>query len=113
MARYFSEVVKASIDREQRINEAQSYRNEVIPKAKADAMAIMEQAGGYKQETILTAQGKTQRFNKLMVQVKEKGNAAWSLLYTEFMKDIMTRVGTKQIVDKDKTGKPAVNLRIK
>ena len=85
----------------------------MIPRAKTDAMEIMAQAGGYKQEAILKAQGKTRRFNKLLVQAKEKGDAAWSLLYTEFMKDIMTHVGTKQIVDKDKAGQPAVNLRIK
>ena len=113
VARYFSEVVKAGIDRQKNINEAQSYRNEVIPRANADAMKIMEQAMGYARETVLTAEGKTERFNSLLAQVKEKGGAAWSILYTEFMKDIMENVGTKQIVDKDDTGRPAVNLRIK
>ena len=73
VAQYFSEVVKASIDREKNINEAQSYRNEVMPKAKADAMQALEQARGYKQEVILTAEGKTQRFNNLLAQAGEKG----------------------------------------
>lgn len=113
VARYFSEVVKASIDRERNINEAQSYRNEVIPRGKADAVEIMEQAGGYKQAAILIAEGKTRRFNKLLAQVKEKRRAVQVLLYTEFMKDIMKNVGAKQIVDKDKTDQPIVNLRIK
>ena len=68
VAKYFSQVVKASIDRGKSINDAQSYRNEIIPKAKAQAMELTEQAHGYKQEVILTAQGKTQRFNKLRKQ---------------------------------------------
>jgi len=113
VARYFSEVVKANIDREKSINEAQSHRNEVIPRAKADAVEITEQARGYKQAAVLTAEGKTRRFNKLLARVREKGGGTRVLLYAEFMKDIMKNVGTKQIVDKDNAGQPAVNLRIK
>ncbi len=113
VAQYFSEVVKASIDREKNINEAESYRNEVMPKAKADAMETLEQARGYKQEVILTAEGKTQRFNNLLAQAGEKGGAAWELLYTESMKEIMEKIGTKKIIDITENGQPAANLKIR
>jgi len=113
VAKYFSEVVKASIDREKNINEAESYRNEVIPKAKARAMESLEEAEGYKQEAILTAEGKTQRFEKLLVRAGKEGDTARELLYTESMREIMKGAGTKKIVDKAGDGHPAVNLRIR
>ncbi len=112
VAKYFSEVVKASIEREKSINEAQSYQNEVFSKAKAQAREQMEEAGGYKKEAILRAQGKTERFNQLLAQAGEKGSLTWKLLYAESMIEIMKNVGKKHIVQSNKDGRPAVNLKI-
>lgn len=112
VAKYFSEVVKASIDMEKNVNEAQSYRNEVIPKAKAEARETIEKARGYKRETILKAEGKTQHFKQLLAHSEEQAGSTRHQLYVEAMKEIMKQVGTKQIVDNAGDGQPAVTLRI-
>ena len=112
VAKYFSEVVKASIDMEKNVNEAQSYRNEVIPKAKAEAMEAVEKAKGYKREAILMAEGKTQHFERLLANSGEQAGSTRHQLYVEAMKEIMRQVGSKQIIDNAGDGKPAVTLRL-
>lgn len=110
---YFSDVVKASIDREKNINEAESYRNEILPRAKAEAMEEIEKAEAYKKEVALIAEGKTGRFNKLLERVREKESSAWELLYIEAMTEVMENIGHKHIINNSRSGEPAANLKIK
>ncbi len=111
--RYFSDVIKASIDREKNINEAESYRNEILPEAKAEAMERIEKAKSYKKEVILMAEGRTERFNKLLERAGERGSSAREYLYIESMKETMENVGSKHIIGNNGDGKPAVKIKIK
>jgi len=109
---FFSDVVKAKIDREKMINEAETYRNEKIPAAKADATRIFQEAGAYKKEVVLRAEGEADRFKKILERVREKGDSARNMLYTETIKDIMKKVGRKHIMVRDKKGKAPARLRL-
>jgi len=70
---FFSDVVKAKIDREKIINEAESYRNEKIPEAKANATRMIQEAEAYKKEVALRAEGEADWFKNLLKSVREKG----------------------------------------
>ena len=109
---FFSDVVKAKIDREKMINEAESYRNEKLPAAKADATRILQKAGAYKKAVVLRAEGETDRFKRLLKQVREKGGSARRMIYIEAMKDIIGKVGKKHIVIRDEKGKAPARLRL-
>jgi membrane protease subunit HflK len=109
---FFSDVVKAKIDRGKMINEAESYRNEKIPAAKADATRILQEAEAYKREVFLRAEGEVDRFKSLLKQVREKGDSARNMIYIETIKEIMKKVEKKRIVVRDKTGKVPARIRL-
>ena len=109
---FFSDVVKAKIDREKMINEAKSYRNEKIPAAKADATRILQKGEAYKKEVVLKAEGEVDRFKKILERVREKGDSARNIIYIETMKDIMRKVGKKHIMVRDKKGGVPARLRL-
>ncbi|ADU66507.1 FtsH protease activity modulator HflK [Desulfurispirillum indicum] len=58
----FREVVSAREDRERFINQAQGYRNQILPQARGEAAQIMEAASAYREERILRARGDVARF---------------------------------------------------
>lgn len=109
---FFSDVVKAKIDREKMINEAESYRNEKLPAAKADAARVLQEAKAYKTEVVLRAEGETDRFKRILGRFREKGDSARRMIYIETMKDIMSKVGKKHIMVRDKKGKVPARLRL-
>ena len=53
----FDDAVKAGQDRERQKNEGQAYANDVIPRARGAASRLMEEATGYRQRIIVTAEG--------------------------------------------------------
>ncbi|MBB5020743.1 FtsH protease activity modulator HflK [Desulfurispira natronophila] len=62
VASAFREVVSAREDRERFINQAQGYRNEVLPQARGEAAQIIEAASAYREERIQRAYGDVARF---------------------------------------------------
>ena len=109
---FFSDVVKAKIDREKMINEAESYRNEKIPAAKADANRILQEAEAYKKKVVLRAEGEADRFKRLLRQVREKGDSGRNVIYMEHIKDILKKVERKHIMVRDGKGKIPVRLKL-
>lgn len=94
----FSYVVRANIDQEKMINDAESHRNEMIPAANANAARILEETEVYGKEVVLKAEGDTERFLKLLEQKKIHGDSARRMIYIETMTDIMKTVGMKKIM---------------
>ena len=109
---FFSDVVKSRIDQEKMINEAESYRNEKLPAAKADATRLFQEASAYKTGVVLRAEGEADRFKRLLERVREKGDSARRMIYIETMKDIMSKVGKKHIMVRDKKGDVPARLRL-
>jgi len=57
VAAAFKDVTNAKEDREKLINQSQSYRNDILPKAKGEAAQVVNQAKGYAQARLNRAQG--------------------------------------------------------
>jgi membrane protease subunit HflK len=97
----FSDVVRADIDREKMINDAEAYRNEKIPAANADASRSLEAAEAYRKEVVLKAEGETDRFLNLLDQSRLQGASVRKMIYIETVGEIMKNVGVKKIVVTD------------
>jgi len=108
----FSDVVKAGIDRIKMINQAEAYRNEKIPAAKADANRLLQDAEAYKREVVLRAEGDASRFISLLGQVEKKGGGARTMLYIETMQQIMKQVDTKHIMLFDAKGRAPARIKL-
>ncbi len=64
----FRDVQAARADKEKSINEANTYRNQVLPRAKGEAESIIQRGEAYKAQIIARASGDAQRFDQVYGQ---------------------------------------------
>jgi len=96
----FKEVASAREDRSKLINEAQGYRNDIIPKARGEAEKELQLAEGYKQKRIKDAEGDIARFNQILKEYKKSPAVTRKRLYIEAMQEILPRM-KKYVVQSD------------
>ncbi len=68
----FRDVQRANTDAERMRNEAQSYANDIVPRARGDAARIVAEAEGARQATIAQATGQTQRFLSVLTAYQRR-----------------------------------------
>ncbi len=99
----FRDVQAARADKEKNINEANTYRNQVLPRAKGEAASIIQKAEGYKAQIVARAKGDTQRFNQVYDQYAKAKDITAERLYLETMEEVL-RDTNKVVVDKNAAG---------
>ena len=85
----FSDVIKAREDRERFINDAQGYRNEVVPRARGDAQRVIEEAQGYRTRVEQAAIGESERFLSLLEEYSKAPDVTRDRLYLEAMEQVL------------------------
>lgn len=96
----FRDVQTAKADKEREINQAQAYRNDIIPRAKGEAAKIIEGAKAYKQEVVAEAEGQASRFNALYSEYSKSPIVTRKKLYLEQMEKTYRDID-KVIIDKN------------
>lgn len=94
----FDDAVRAQQDRERFKNEGQAYANSVVPNARGVAARLLEEANGYKQTAIATAQGDASRFRQILAEYEKAPGVTRERLYLEAMQQILSNT-SKVIVD--------------
>jgi len=97
----FSDAIKAREDKERYINEAQAYRNEVLPRARGDAQRALEEAEAYKTRVEQAALGESQRFLSLLGEFEKAPAVTRDRLYLEAMETVL---GSSSKVLMDQSG---------
>lgn len=97
----FDDVVAASQDAERFQNEANIYKNDILPKARGEAIRMIQEAEGYKQARIARAEGEAERFNQLFDAYKGGRDVTRERIYIETMEGVM-RDADKTIIDQEK-----------
>ncbi len=95
----FRDVQRALADRERLRNEAESYRNDIIPRARGDAVRIKQEADAYRQEIMARAQGDADRFLSVYNAFKVSQDVTIQRLYLETMEEVLKN-SNKVIIDK-------------
>ena len=103
----FNEVQRAKADMERFKNEAEAYRNEILPKARGEASQLLQNAQAYKEAVVNKAQGEADRFNSVYNAYKEGKNVTARRMYLETMENILSK-SDKIIVDQGKNGNNVV-----
>ena len=75
--------------KEKALNNADKYKNEQIPKAKADADAIIKEAEASKQERIDEATGEVAMFNAMYDEYEKDPDVSKIRMYYETMEELM------------------------
>jgi membrane protease subunit HflK len=104
----FKDVASAKEDKSKYINQAQGYENDLIPKARGEAVKITKEAEGYKIERIKKAEGETEKFNKILTEYKKGQYVTQSRLYVETMEEIFPNVN--KIIVNLKENQSLINL---
>ncbi len=98
----FNDVQRAKADKERLSNEAEAYRNDILPRARGEASRINAEAEAYKARVIDAAKGDTARFTAVLEEYLAAKEVVARRLYLEAMEDVYGNVD-KVIIDK-KTG---------
>lgn len=84
----FRDVQTAKADKEKEINQAQSYSNDIIPRARGLAAEMEQQAEAFRQEVIANAQGEAGRFLEVYNQYSKAQRVTKKRMYLETMEKI-------------------------
>ena len=96
----YRDIQSAKADKERYINQAYSYRNDILPKARGEAQSIVEQASGYKSARISEAHGESARFLSLYEQYRKSKSVVRNKMYLETMEKIYAEAN-KIVTDKN------------
>ncbi|MBR1915343.1 MAG: FtsH protease activity modulator HflK [Alphaproteobacteria bacterium] len=99
----FNEVQRAKADQERFKNEAEAYRNEVLPKAKGEAVKRLQEAEAYKEAVINKAKGDAERFMSVYHAYQGGKEVTATRLYLETMENVIKKSKTT-IVDPSAKG---------
>lgn len=92
VAKAFDDVNSALQDKERKINDANKYKNDILPRARGEAQRILNEAEAYKQTRILQAQGDVARFVAVWERYQVGKEVTEARLYIETMEEILPRI---------------------
>jgi len=95
----FRDVQSAKIDEQRLVNEAESYRNDVVPRAHGDASRIDLESQAYKAQVVLQAQGDAARFQSVYQAYQASKDVTARRLYIETMESILKSTN-KVVIDR-------------
>jgi len=100
VAAAFSDVVSAKEDKEKLIQEAEGYKEDILPKARGEARSIVLAAEAYKEEKIKRAQGDVAKFLAVLTEYEKAKEVTRKRLYLETMEQVLPGI-KKFIIDSE------------
>jgi len=85
----FNDVQRALQDRDRLRNEAEAYRNDILPRARGEAQQIIQGANAYRERLINEAQGEAQRFLSVYEAYLQDPELATRRMYLETMQTVL------------------------
>ncbi len=104
----FKDVASAKEDKNRMINQAEGYRNDVIPKARGEAEAMIRDAEGFKESRIKRAEGDATKFTTILKEYKKAKSITEKRLYLETREKVLP--GIDKIIVPDKESGNMLNL---
>ena len=104
----FKDVASAKEDKNRMVNQAEGYRNDLIPKARGEAEAMIRDAEGFRESRIKRAEGDAAKFTTILQEYKKAKNITEKRLYLETMEKVLP--GIEKIIIPDKDSGNMLNL---
>ena len=92
----FDDAIKAREDEQRLVNEAEAYRNDILPRARGAAARVREEANAYKASTIARSEGDASRFEQLLTEYEQAPEITRKRLYLESIESVMS--GTNKVL---------------
>ena len=104
----FKDVASAKEDKNRMINQAEGYRNNVIPIARGEAEAMIRDAEGFKQARIKRSEGDAVKFTTILKEYRKAKSITQKRLYLETMERVLPNI--EKIIVPDKNSGNMLNL---
>ena len=82
---------RANADRERARNEAESFRNDIIPRARGEAERMIQEAQGFRESQTARARGEAGRFLAVLGAYQLARDVTIRRMYLETMEEILRR----------------------
>jgi len=86
----FDDVQRSLQDRDRLRNEADAYRNDILPRARGEAQRMIQEAQAYKERLVNEADGEAQRFISVYQAYLENPEVARRRMYLETLQKVLT-----------------------
>ena len=97
------DAIKAREDKERLAFEAETYANDIVPKARGAAVRQIEEAEAYKERVIADAQGEASRFLALLTEYEKAPGVTRERLYIEAIEEVYGN-SSKVLLDAEGSG---------
>ena len=94
----FNDVQRAKADQERLRNEAEAYRNDIIPRARGESERISQEAQAYREQVTDLSQGEAKRFTSVLQAYRLAPEVTARRLYLETMEEVL-KGAHKVIID--------------
>ena len=86
----FNDVQRALQDRDRQRNEAEAYRNDILPRARGEAQRMLQEAEAYRERVINEAEGEAERFLEVYESFAKAPEVTRQRIYIETMQEVLT-----------------------
>ena len=97
----FDDAIKAREDEQKSVNQAEAYRNDIIPKARGGAARLREEANSYKAKVIARSEGEASRFRQLLAEYQLAPEVTRQRLYLDAVESVLSSSSKVLIDSKD------------
>ena len=97
----FKDVASAKEDKNRMVNQAEGYRNDLIPKARGEAEAMIRDAEGFRESRIKRAEGDAAKFTTILQEYRKAKSITEKRLYLETMEKVLPGIEKVIVPDKD------------
>ena len=104
----FKDVASAKEDKNRMINQAEGYRNDIIPKARGEAQAEIREAEGYKKARIARSEGDVAKFSAVLKEYRKAKGVTETRMYLETVEEILPN--REKIIVPDSENGNLINL---
>jgi membrane protease subunit HflK len=85
----FRDVISAREDRTRAVNEAEAFRNDILPRARGQAERILQEAQAYQARVVNEAEGSASRFRDVFAEYSNQPEITSKRLYLETMEQVL------------------------
>lgn len=103
----FNDVLRAQQDRDRLRNEADRYRNDILPRARGDAQRVVQGAEAYKERLENEAEGEAERFLSVFRAYQQNPDVTRRRMYLETLQGVLSDTD-KVIMDGGSQGSGAI-----
>jgi len=97
----FKDVASAKEDKNRMVNQAEGYRNDIIPKARGEAEAMIRDAEGFRESRIKRSEGDAAKFTTILKEYRKAKSITQKRLYLETMERVLPDIEKIIVPDKD------------